>query len=139
MYLLVVRNNTHIIDLEQTIPMLRRALAAMRHTTQQRGKVGLAACGSQHPGKAPHIPEALFLLKIKQNLLLIRRVSKLQIPIIAIVNTDIDPSGIKYPIPANDASRPGVYKELVLRAAAGVELAKWILAPKTEGTRNDQC
>jgi small subunit ribosomal protein S2 len=38
-YLFGVRNNTHIIDLEQTVPMLDRALQAVRDTTARGGRV----------------------------------------------------------------------------------------------------
>ncbi|MGE3770466.1 MAG: 30S ribosomal protein S2 [Bdellovibrionales bacterium] len=38
-YLFGVRNNTHIIDLEQTVPMLHRALEAIRDTTSRGGRV----------------------------------------------------------------------------------------------------
>ena len=38
-FLFGVRNNTHIIDLEQTVPMLDRALEAIRETTARGGRV----------------------------------------------------------------------------------------------------
>lgn len=76
--------------------------------------------GQPAAGQAPQfIPEALFLLNIKQNLPLLRNSIKLQIPIIAIVNSDADPLGIKYPIPANDASHPEIYKGLLVAVAEG--------------------
>jgi ribosomal protein S2 len=62
------------------------------------------------------IPEALFLLNIKQNLPLLRNSIKLQIPVIGVINSDADPLGIQYPIPANDAEHLGIYKDLALGA-----------------------
>ncbi|MDD4617007.1 MAG: 30S ribosomal protein S2 [Alphaproteobacteria bacterium] len=38
-YLFGVRNNVHIIDLEQTVPMFQRALQAMRDTAADGGRV----------------------------------------------------------------------------------------------------
>ena len=120
-HIFVTRNGIHIIDLEQTIPMLRRGLGVAKRVTRQRGKIWVALRArpdwrsSWVDVSSTAIPEALFLLNIKQNLPLLRSSIKLQIAIIAIVNTEGDPSGIKYPIPANDASRE-IYKGLLLSA-----------------------
>ena len=38
-YLFGVRNNIHIIDLEQTVPLLHRALQAVRDTVSGGGRV----------------------------------------------------------------------------------------------------
>ncbi|MBU2091667.1 MAG: 30S ribosomal protein S2, partial [Alphaproteobacteria bacterium] len=38
-FLFGVRNGVHIIDLEQTVPMLHRALQAIRDVTAQGGRV----------------------------------------------------------------------------------------------------
>lgn len=38
-YLFGQRNGIHIIDLEQTVPMLHRALAQVREVAQNRGRV----------------------------------------------------------------------------------------------------
>ena len=137
MYLRMVLKSIHIIDLEQTIPMMRRALTFVRHVCDKRGKICFPALfplgqllrrgvNTRAKGKGiimnsrsrreaqQFIPEALLLLSIKQNLPLLRNSIKLQIPIIAIVNSDADPLGIQYPIPAND--NLGLYKDLVLGA-----------------------
>jgi len=42
MYLLVERSSVHIIDLEQTIPMLRRALSLVSRAAAYGGKVCFA-------------------------------------------------------------------------------------------------
>jgi len=64
------------------------------------------------------IPEALFILKPEENRTLIREGIKLQIPIIAIIDTDTNPAGIQYPIPGNDDSYESlnVYRQFVLNA-----------------------
>ena len=38
-YLFGVRNNVHIIDLEQTVPLMQRALQALRDTAASGGRV----------------------------------------------------------------------------------------------------
>src|SRR3546814_16184805 len=38
-YIFGVRNNVHILDLRQTVPMLHRALEAVRDTTAKGGRV----------------------------------------------------------------------------------------------------
>src|SRR5438552_3102019 len=49
-------------------------------------------------------PEALFVLHVNSNLLLIKESIKLQIPLIAIVDSNCNPYGIHFPIPGNDDS-----------------------------------
>lgn len=118
MFLLVARGGIHIIDLEQSIPMMRRALSFVRRVSDQRGKVHIV--NGAKPVLAQQqqfIPEASSLLSIKQNLPLSRNSIKLQIAITAIVNSDVDPLGIGFPIPANDASHLNIYKDSVFNAA----------------------
>lgn len=117
MYLLVVRNNTHIIDLEQTIPMMRRGLFVIKQTTQERGKVCLAVLASQRGPSPQFIPSVILTLNVNRSLSILRNSIKLGIAIIAITNSDAAPLGIKYPIPANDAGALHIYKELALAAA----------------------
>jgi hypothetical protein len=50
------------------------------------------------------IPEALFITNINQNHTLIREALKLQVPIIAILDSNSNPFGIQYPIPGNSES-----------------------------------
>jgi len=48
------------------------------------------------------MPAALFVIDVKKEQLAVQEAEKLGIPVIAIVDTNVDPSGIKYPIPGND-------------------------------------
>ena len=48
------------------------------------------------------IPDALFVVDVKGEYLAVLEGKKLGIPIIAICDTNVDPTGISYPIPAND-------------------------------------
>jgi ribosomal protein S2 len=67
---------------------------------------------------------------------LLRSSTKPQIPVTAIVDSDADPSGIQYPVPANDDSH--LHKELIPDATveADENELKWL---KPQVTRNDQC
>lgn len=53
-------------------------------------------------------PDALFVVDSEYEDIAVREARKLNIPVIALVNSDCDASVIKYPIPANDASRASI-------------------------------
>lgn len=48
------------------------------------------------------MPAALFVVDVKKEQLAVKEAQKLGIPVIGIVDTNVDPSGITYPIPGND-------------------------------------
>ena len=48
------------------------------------------------------MPAAIFIVDIKKEQLAVQEAQKLGIPVIGILDTNADPTGIKYPIPAND-------------------------------------
>jgi small subunit ribosomal protein S2 len=50
------------------------------------------------------LPEAVFVLSIKAQMTVIREAQKKNIPIVALADTDCDPTLVDYPIPANDES-----------------------------------
>lgn len=50
------------------------------------------------------IPDALFVVDPKKEAGAVEEAKQLNIPVIALLNTDCDLKGISYPIPANDAS-----------------------------------
>ena len=50
------------------------------------------------------LPDAVFVLSIKAQMTVIREAQKKNIPIIALADTDSDPTLVDYPIPANDES-----------------------------------
>lgn len=178
-YLFGVRNNVHIIDLEQTVPLMQRALQSMRDVAagggrvlfvgtkrQAQEKIAEAAkrCGQYYvnhrwlggmltnwktisqsikrlrelneklEGQAGKftkkeslqmtrdrdkleralggikdmggLPDVIFIIDtIKENIA-IAEATKLGIPVIAVIDSNSDPSGVTYPIPGNDdASR----------------------------------
>jgi len=172
-----VRNNVHIIDLEQTVPMLHQALTAVREVAanggrvlfvgtkrQAQDKVAAAAqrCGQYYVNHrwlggmltnwktmslsikrlreldeqlADHsrqagltkkellqlnrerdklelslggikdmggIPDLMFVIDTNKEAIAIQEARKLNIPVIAILDTNCDPQGITFPIPGND-------------------------------------
>lgn len=178
-YLFGVRNNVHIIDLEQTVPMMQRALQALRDTaatggrvlfvgtkrqaqekiaeaagrsgqyfvnhrwlggmltnwktisnsikrlrdindkldtqaakftkketlqmTRERDKLERALGGIKDMGG---LPDIIFVIDTPKEALAIQEAVKLGIPVVAVVDSNADPSAITYPIPGNDdASR----------------------------------
>jgi small subunit ribosomal protein S2 len=48
------------------------------------------------------LPEAIFVIDLKQEKTAVREAQKRGIPIIAMVDTNVNPNGVTYPIPAND-------------------------------------
>ncbi len=52
--------------------------------------------------KLEKLPDALFLIDIKQEANAVKEVEEMDIPIVAVVDTNSDPYKVKYAIPAND-------------------------------------
>jgi small subunit ribosomal protein S2 len=186
------RNNIHIIDLAQTVPMLHRALEAISNTVAKGGRILLV--GTKRQAQEPiaqaakasaqyyvnsrwlggmltnwktisnsisrlrkvdetlstgavgltkkerlmlsreqekltralggikdmgGTPDLLFVIDTNKEQLAIQEANRLGIPVVAIVDTNCDPDGVTFPIPANDdAGRAlALYCELVARAA----------------------
>lgn len=53
-------------------------------------------------------PGAVFVVDVIHDANAVREANKLQVPVVAIVDTNADPSAIKYPIPANDDAIKGI-------------------------------
>jgi small subunit ribosomal protein S2 len=160
-----MRAGIYIIDLEQTILMIRRALNFIKKVCALRGHVFylpspltfkngrsgtletsqatfLGTAGSRRTnrplsflvqraeliqkkhsaslrGNKPLLlPEALFVYGATSSLL--REAAKLQIPVIAVLDSDSNPYGVQYPIPGNDDSLASIslYTELFINAVA---------------------
>ncbi len=54
------------------------------------------------------LPDILFVVDVNENVCAIREAQKLKIPIVGIVDTNSDPEGITYTVPANDDSRDAI-------------------------------
>ncbi|HYF54888.1 MAG TPA: 30S ribosomal protein S2 [Salinarimonas sp.] len=186
------RNNIHIIDLAQTVPMLYRALQAVSDTVARGGRVlfvgtkrqaqdsiadaakrsaqyyvnsrwlggmltnwktisgsiqrlrkvdeilGGGATGltkkerlmlSREKEKLEKalggikdmggVPDLIFVIDTNKEQLAIKEAQRLGIPVAAIVDTNCDPDGITFPVPANDDAGRAIalYCELIARAA----------------------
>jgi small subunit ribosomal protein S2 len=186
------RNNIHIIDLAQTVPLLQRALSAVSDTVAKGGRVlfvgtkrqaadpiaeAARRCaqyyvnsrwlggmltnwktisasiarlrkvdemlngGAQGLTKKERLllsrereklekalggirdmggtPDLLFVIDTNKEALAIKEAQRLGIPVAAIVDTNCDPDGITFPVPANDDAGRAItlYCDLIARAA----------------------
>lgn len=66
------------------------------------------------------LPGALFVVDVKKEAISVNEAKRLGIPVIAIVDTNCDPDGIDYPIPANDDALKSV--QLITKAIADAVL-----------------
>jgi small subunit ribosomal protein S2 len=67
------------------------------------------------------LPAAVFVVDAAAHDIAVREARRLNIPIIAVMNSDNDPDGIEYPIPANDNTRASllwIFKRLDERIGA---------------------
>ena len=75
------------------------------------------------------IPDMIFIIDTNVEDLAVKEASKLNIPIVAVVDTNSDPVGINFPIPGNDDARRAINlycelaKETVLDAQKGLSSA----------------
>ena len=67
---------------------------------RERDKLLRALGGIREMGNA--LPGAVFVVDTKKEYIAVREARKLGIPVIAIVDTNVDPDPIDYPIPGND-------------------------------------
>jgi len=65
------------------------------------------------------VPELLFVIDTNKESLAIQEAKKLNIPVVGVIDTNSDPSGIDFPIPGNDdaARSIGLYCDLIAKAA----------------------
>jgi small subunit ribosomal protein S2 len=52
--------------------------------------------------KMENLPQALFIIDIKENSLAVKEAQKAKVPIVAVTDTNTDPTLVDYPIPGND-------------------------------------
>jgi small subunit ribosomal protein S2 len=174
-YLFGVRNQVHIIDLQQTVPMLDRALKAVRDVTAAGGRVlfvgtkraaadtvadAAKRCGQYYVNhrwlggmltnwktitgsikrlrqvddllngdtrgltkkevlditrdrekleralggikEMGGLPDILFIIDTNKEKLAVEEANKLGIPVIAVLDSNSDPTGVTFPVPGND-------------------------------------
>jgi small subunit ribosomal protein S2 len=191
-YIFGTRNNIHIIDLAQTVPMLHRALQAVSDTVAKGGRVLFVGTKRQAADQIADaakrsaqyyvnsrwlggmltnwktisasigrlkkleemlnagavgltkkerlmmsrerdklekalggikdmggVPDLIFVIDTNKEQLALKEAERLHIPVAAVVDTNCDPDGIAYPVPANDDAGRAIamYCDLVARAA----------------------
>jgi small subunit ribosomal protein S2 len=99
--------------------------------TRERDKLELSLGGIKNMGG---IPDLMFVIDTNKEAIAIQEARKLNIPVIAILDTNSDPDGITYPIPGNDDAARAIqlYCDLVAdsvldglaagQSASGVDL-----------------
>ena len=99
--------------------------------TRERDKLELSLGGIKDMGG---IPDIMFVIDTNKEAIAIQEARKLNIPVIAILDTNSDPDGITYPVPGNDDAARAIqlYCDLIADAvldglaagagAAGVDL-----------------
>lgn len=94
------------------------------HLTRERSKIDRALGGIRDIGGLPNL---LFVIDTNKEAIAIAEARKLNIPVIAIVDTNCNPDQITFPIPGNDDAARAItlYCDLISRAAIdGIERAQ---------------
>ncbi len=109
--------------------------------TRERDKLELSLGGIRDMGG---IPDVMFVIDANKEELAIKEANTLGIPVVAILDSNVDPSGIAFPVPANDdASRAiRLYCDAIAIAstrgnrgaqeAAGIDLGSLDVPPAEE-------
>lgn len=81
-------------------------------------------------------PDAVFVIDVNSEKIAVEEATKLRIPVIALVDTNVDPDGVDYPVPGNDDSirSCGTISHAIGDAAAG-GAAAWYEAEEARRTR----
>ena len=84
--------------------------------SRERDKLEKALGGIKDMGGTPDL---IFVIDTNKEQLAIKEANRLNIPVAAIVDTNCDPDGIKFPVPANDDAGRAIalYCDLIARAA----------------------
>jgi small subunit ribosomal protein S2 len=84
--------------------------------SRERDKLETALGGIKDMGG---VPDLVFVIDTNKEALAIKEANRLKIPVIAILDTNCDPDGIMFPVPANDDAGRAIqlYCDLMARAA----------------------
>ena len=141
-YIYGSRSGIHIIDLAQTVPLLHQALVTIRDAVAKGGRV--LYVGTKRQASDPikdaakrsaqyyinsrwlggikdmgGTPDIMFVIDTNKEQLAIKEANRLGIPVVAILDSNSDPTGVTHPIPGNDDAGRAIslYCDLVARAA----------------------
>eukprot|EP00051_Salpingoeca_urceolata_P031041 m.10202 g.10202 ORF g.10202 m.10202 type:complete len:324 (-) comp3716_c0_seq1:131-1102(-) len=147
-YIMGKREGTHIINLDHTLPMLRRALAVTTAVAEKGGVILFAGTRKKFSNKvrdaalgcgeyfvhrkwmggtltncmqtlgANRLPDLVILTSLPVNQVALKEAFDCDVPTIALVDTDCDPSMVTYPVPANDDTPESVHLLLDLFSQA---------------------
>jgi small subunit ribosomal protein S2 len=84
------------------------------------------------------LPGALFVIDIKKEEIAVKEAKKLGIPVVAIVDTNCDPSFVDYPIPANDDAIKSIQIITKVIADAVIEGSQKSIAETERGDAGSQ-
>ncbi|HIY72024.1 MAG TPA: 30S ribosomal protein S2 [Candidatus Luteimonas excrementigallinarum] len=110
--------------------LVKHEVLALR---RERDKLEASLGGIQD---MPRLPDALFVIDIGHESIAINEARKLGIPVIAVVDTNYDPSLVDYAIPGNDDAIRAV--QLYARAAADAVLEGKAAAPSAASVREEE-
>lgn len=110
--------------------LVKHEVLALR---RERDKLEASLGGIQD---MPRLPDALFVIDIGHESIAISEARKLGIPVIAVVDTNYDPSLVDYAIPGNDDAIRAV--QLYGRAAADAVLEGKAAAPSAATVREEE-
>lgn len=79
-------------------------------------------------------PEALFIIDVKKEKTALREALKMKLPVVALCDTNVNPDGIKYVIPANDDATKTIELITKLMAEAVMEGKSAQVAPEAKKT-----
>ena len=104
-------------QLEETVSKEGQGLTKreLLNLTREKDKLEQALGGIKDMGGTPDI---IFVIDTNKEQLAIKEAQRLNIPVIAVLDTNSDPAGVTYPIPGNDDAGRAVtlYCDLVSRA-----------------------
>ena len=106
---------------KETSGLTKRELLAL---TRQKVKLDKALGGIKDMGGTPDI---MFVLDTNKEALAIKEANRLNIPVVAVIDTNSDPAGITHPIPGNDDAGRAIalYCDLIGRACIeGISMAQ---------------
>src|SRR3982750_2822142 len=112
-YIFGARNGIHIIDLQQTVRAFKRAYNFLVSNIAQGRSVLFVGTKKQAQEvireealgaikSMSELPGAVFIIDVVKEHIAVTEARKLEIPIVALVDTNCDPDVIDYPIPGND-------------------------------------
>lgn len=86
-------------QMEEDESILRRPRKEQARLRDEKGKLERVLSGIE---RMPSLPRVMFVVDVRQEEIAIREAHRLNIPVVAIVDTNADPDEVDYIIPAND-------------------------------------